>query len=93
MLVQRRHIVIRRGNGLLRAKHANASFAQTIESLWAGYLVYEVCINVQHIGEPRLAADNMCIPYLIEKRLTHSGKLKSMDLLESHHTKPGRMKK
>ena len=49
MLVFCGYIVIGRGDYLVGSKERNAFFFQHIKSLRAGYLVYEVFVNVEYV--------------------------------------------
>jgi hypothetical protein len=69
--VGRGHVVIRGGDGEVRASHPPAGQADAVEGLGAGDLVDEVEIDVEQIGFAGGAAHQVPVPDLLGERLGH----------------------
>jgi hypothetical protein len=61
------YVVIGRSSGAGCVKHANSTFTQPIEGLWAGNFVDKVPIYKQGVGMALGMFDNVGIPDFIEE--------------------------
>src|SRR5690606_5969612 len=67
VLIKRRYVMIRRCRCARGVENFYAAFPDTIESLRAGYFVYEVAIDVQYVRVPFALLHHMGIPDFVEQ--------------------------
>ena len=64
-----RHIVVRHGQGQIRAAHRAAGQPEALEGLRARHLMDEMAVDIEHRGFPRRGMDQMGVPDLVVERL------------------------
>ena len=68
-----RGVVVLGGDGLIRPAHRPVGLPESLEGLWAGYLVYQVQIDVEQLGFSM--PDEVRVPDLLGECLGHRSSL------------------
>src|SRR5678809_1586840 len=88
MLIKCRYIVVRSSNCLMRTKHFDTSFVQTVKSLGAGYFMNKMFVNIQDGRAIINFFDDMLFPDFIKQCLAHFLLLKKLRGVETPRFKP-----